>query len=110
MGQVIRSVDRLAISRLSGAGSHSVPGIDICEGTGIRPSSATGGTNEPPCDATSGIPATRDDRYAVSVKPTTTAFAPVDRRNAASDATDRRTSSGGWSRSPGRPICTRSRR
>ncbi len=52
----------LAMARLTKAGSHSTPGIGIVVGTGAKPCSNTGGTYEPPCEAASGMPASRADR------------------------------------------------
>ena len=51
-----------AIQCFSRRGSHSVPGIGICVGTGASPCSSTGGTRLPPWLDASGMPASRLDR------------------------------------------------
>ena len=67
----------LNIRRTMGRGSQRSNGMPTgMSGAGSRPCSNTGGTHDPACSVTSGIPATRVDRSAGSVQPVTTTDTP----------------------------------
>ena len=102
----MRGAPWLAIQRSMKLGSQSSPGTGDCVGAGARPRSKTIGMYEPPCEVASGTPATRDERYRLSVKPMTAMRAPQRRRNSTSLATLARSSSALCSRLPGLPMAT----